>query len=247
MPSPGKPSQVPLANRPKSATRSKSRSPVAASAKPRSARRTRKQMMLGKLDELRGMIEENCDLPAGAPKTPARRKSLAASVVPTLVPYTASANPFNSPPQSSAAPATMVPMTLGNAFAKPATKAKTPKVAAAVAASAMPASAMAVPVSKRGGPKPSLRANQEGSWNKFLKNWMAAHPGMKRPDAMKAAGENWKAFKTGKTPAAAGLGAAAAGAAAGAAAAAVPLSALGEAEEEEEEEEEREAEDLGLL
>ena len=194
------------------------------------------------------MIEENCDMPAGAPKTPARRKSLAASVVPTLVPYAAPAsavNPFNSPPQLSAAPATMVPMTLGNAFAKPATKAKTPKVAAA--ASAMPASAVAVPASKRGGPKPSLRANQEGSWNKFLKNWMAAHPGMKRPDAMKAAGENWKAFKAGKTPAAAGLGAAA-GAAVGAAAAAAPLSALGEAEaEEEEEEEEEEKENLGLL
>jgi hypothetical protein len=211
-------------------------------------------MMLDKVEELRVMIEENCDMPAGAPKTPARRKSLAASVVPTLVPYAAPAsavNPFNSPPQLSAAPATMVPMTLGNAFAKPATKAKTPKVAAA--ASAMPASAVAVPASKRGGPKPSLRANQEGSWNKFLKNWMAAHPGMKRPDAMKAAGENWKAFKAGKTPAAAGLGAAA-GAAVGAAAAAAPLSALGEAEaeeeaeeEEEEEEEEKEEENLGLL
>jgi hypothetical protein len=205
-------------------------------------------MMLDKVEELRVMIEENCDMPAGAPKTPARRKSLAASVVPTLVPYAAPAsavNPFNSPPQLSAAPATMVPMTLGNAFAKPATKAKTPKVAAA--ASAMPASAVAVPASKRGGPKPSLRANQEGSWNKFLKNWMAAHPGMKRPDAMKAAGENWKAFKAGKTPAAAGLGAAA-GAAVGAAAAAAPLSALGEAEaEEEEEEEEEEKENLGLL
>jgi hypothetical protein len=196
------------------------------------------------------MIEENCDMPAGAPKTPARRKSLAASAVPTLVPYAAPAsavNPFNSPPQPSAAPATMVPLTLGNAFAKPATKAKTPKVAAA--ASAMPASAMAAPAaaSKRGGPKPSLRANQEGSWNKFLKNYMAAHPGMKRPDAMKAAGENWKAFKAGKAPAAAGLGAAA-GAAVGVAAAAAPLSALGEAEaEEEEEEEERKEENLGLL
>jgi hypothetical protein len=118
----------------------------------------------------------------------------------------------------------------------------------------MPASAVAVPASKRGGPKPSLRANQEGSWNKFLKNWMAAHPGMKRPDAMKAAGENWKVFKAGKTPAAAGLGAAtgaAVGAAVGAAAAAAPLSALGEAEaeeeEEEEEEEKEEEENLGLL
>jgi hypothetical protein len=138
----------------------------------------------------------------------------------------------------------MVPMTLGNAFAKPttvvskvATKAKTPKVAAA---SAVPASAMAVPASKRAAPKPSLRANQEGSWNKFLKNWMSAHPGMKRPEAMKAASENWKAFKAGKAAPAAG----AAAVAAGAAAAAAPLSALGEAPEEEEEEEE---ENLGLL
>jgi hypothetical protein len=165
-------------------------------------------------------------------------------MVPTLVPFdmpAASMNPFNSPTRpataTAVAPATMVPMTLGDAFAKPATvKAKTPKAAMP---SAMPSAIVtAVPVSKRAAPKPSLRANQEGSWNKFLKNWMAAHPGMKRPDAMKAAGDNWKAFKAGKAPAAA--------AAVGAAAGAPLLSSVGEMVEADEEAE-NDDKNLGLL
>ena len=251
---------MPEANRPRSATRSKSRSPAAAaSAKPRSARRTRKQIMLDTVDDLRKMIVESCELPAGAPKTQtqaqARRKSLAASAVPTLVPYAgpAGANPFNSPPKMSAAPgaapgaapATMVPMTLGNAFKTPA-KAKTPK-----AASAMPASQVAATVSKRKGvARPQQSRTVEGSYQWFIDDWVKKNPelaaGQTRPKLMQLEKmkKNYQLYKNAKK----GSGAAAAPAAA-------PLSMLGEAEEEAEEDEEEEEEEeeakrqnnLGLL
>ena len=237
---------MPEANKPRSATRSKSRSPAAATPKTKRTytRRSPNTRLRALLQEVEDLFAKSCG--TAAPKTAAPKsaapKSAKSQAVPTLVPYAgpAGANPFNSPPKPNA-PATMVPMTLGNAFAKPATKvatkvaskAKTPKVADASAA----------PVSKRKGvARPEQSRTVVGSYQWFIDDWKSKNPdlaaGKTRPQlmALPEMKRNYKIYKNSK-----GAPAAAAG----------PLSMVGEAEEAEEDEEDEEKvkreNNLGLL
>ena len=222
------------------ASRSPARSPAAAANSAKSQRRTRrtsKELMLAKVDELRTMIEDHCD--AGAPKTSktagaakprSKSQTRRANSIPTLMPGT-----LATPAALAASkPSTMVPLSLPAAAV-----AATPSIASAVASAA-------VPSKRKGAPRPMQSRTQEGSYQWFIDDWVKKNPelaaGKTRPQLMALAEmkRNYKIYKNSK-------GSAGPAAAAAAAAGPAALSAVVEESRARTPNEEEEEENLGLL